>query len=70
MLVVEAPADVAASAADRAALAASVSRAVRAAVGFAPGEVRVAPPRTIPLTANGKLRHAELRRRLLAGELD
>lgn len=69
VLVVEARADVAASDADRAALAAAVSRAVRAAVGFAPGEVRVTPPRTIPLTANGKLRHAELRRRLLAGDL-
>jgi acyl-CoA synthetase (AMP-forming)/AMP-acid ligase II len=49
------------------AIAAEVSRAVAAAAGFAPSEVAVVPPRTIPLTANGKVRYDRLRAALAAG---
>ena len=69
VVVAEAQPEHLASAATQAALAAAVARAVQAAAGFAPGSVRIVAPRTLPLTANGKLRHAELRRRLIAGEL-
>jgi fatty-acyl-CoA synthase len=48
-------------------LAEDVSRAVTAAAGFAPGRVVVVPPRTIPRTANGKVRHSRLRELLLQG---
>ena len=41
-------------------IAAAVSREVEAALGFAPGQVRIVPPRTIPRTENGKLRHQRL----------
>jgi fatty-acyl-CoA synthase len=41
-----------------------VSRAIVAAVGFAPARVVVLPRRSIPRTENGKIRHAELRRLL------
>ena len=47
-------------------LAAAVQAAVRAEVGVVPGRVLLVPARTIPLTANGKLRHAVLREQLLA----
>jgi long-chain acyl-CoA synthetase len=43
------------------ALAAEVSRAIVATSGFAPGRVVVVPPRTVPLTANGKVRYDHLR---------
>ena len=49
--------------AGRAEVAAAVAAAIRDALGFAP-EVRVVPPRGIPRTENGKVRHSELRRRL------
>ena len=49
------------------AVAAAVSRAVAASSGFAPGQVLVLPPRTIPRTENGKIRHARLRELLLDG---
>ncbi len=42
-------------------LASAVSRATAATVGFAPGRVLVVPPRTVPLTANGKIRYDALR---------
>jgi len=42
------------------AISAEVSRRVVAAVGFAPGRVVVVPPRTIPRTDNGKVRHGLL----------
>jgi len=43
--------------------------AVEAAVGFAPDRVLVLAPRNIPRTANGKVRHQELRRLLTEGAL-
>jgi acyl-CoA synthetase (AMP-forming)/AMP-acid ligase II len=46
-------------------LAAEVSRAVVESVAFAPERVLVWPPRTIPLTANGKVQHARLRDKLM-----
>lgn len=46
-----------------------VTRAVRAALGIPLGEVLVVAPGTLPRTDGGKLRHAELRRALAAGEL-
>ena len=42
-------------------IAVDVSREVVAALGFAPGSVRVLPPRSIPRTENGKVRHSRLR---------
>jgi acyl-CoA synthetase (AMP-forming)/AMP-acid ligase II len=51
------------------ALAADVSRAVTSALRFAPGQVLVVPPRTIPMTENGKVRHARLRSLLLEGAI-
>jgi len=53
----------------RRALAEEVARAVARALGFAPGDVRVVAPRSIPHTANGKIRHVELRRMLADGSL-
>jgi len=41
-----------------------VAEAVERAIGFAPDRVVVQPPRTIPRTANGKIRHAMLRDQL------
>jgi acyl-CoA synthetase (AMP-forming)/AMP-acid ligase II len=49
-------------------LAAAVSAAIEKVVGFAPDQVLVLPPRTIPRTANGKIRHQELRRELIGGD--
>ena len=60
VLVVEAGSD-----ADHGALEGEVTRAVTASAGFAPGRVVVAPPRTIPRTMNGKVRHADLRELLV-----
>jgi fatty-acyl-CoA synthase len=42
-------------------LAAEVSRAIAETTGFAPARVVVTPPRTIPITANGKIQHGRLR---------
>jgi acyl-CoA synthetase (AMP-forming)/AMP-acid ligase II len=50
-------------------LAADVSAAIEAALGFAPDRVVVLAPRTLPRTANGKIRHPELRRELIEGSL-
>jgi acyl-CoA synthetase (AMP-forming)/AMP-acid ligase II len=50
------------------AVAADVSRTVAEQLGFAPDRVIVAPPRTIPRTDNGKIRHDELRSAFLAGQ--
>lgn len=63
VLVVEAAATV-----SPAGLIAAVAAAARAALGFAP-EVLLVAPREIPRTENGKVRHAELRRRLEEGVL-
>lgn len=46
-------------------LATAIQAAVRAEVGVVPGRILFVTPRTIPLTANGKLRHAVLRQQLL-----
>jgi acyl-CoA synthetase (AMP-forming)/AMP-acid ligase II len=46
-------------------IAALVAEAVERAVGFAPHRVVVQPPRSIPRTANGKVRHAALRDELM-----
>lgn len=51
-------------------LAAAAAAAVEAVAGFAPESVVVLAPRSIPRTANGKVRHQETRRMLLEGELD
>jgi acyl-CoA synthetase (AMP-forming)/AMP-acid ligase II len=50
-------------------LAADVAAAIETALGFAPDRVVVLAPRTLPRTANGKIRHQELRRELIAGDL-
>jgi fatty-acyl-CoA synthase len=50
-----------------AALAAEVSQAIVATLGFGPGEVVIVPPRTVPLTANGKVRYDRLRAMLSEG---
>ncbi|HKI00543.1 MAG TPA: AMP-binding protein [Thermoanaerobaculia bacterium] len=49
-------------------LAAAVAAAVESALGFAPDRVVVMAPRTIPRTANGKIRHHELRRALIESD--
>ncbi|HEX7183736.1 MAG TPA: AMP-binding protein [Thermoanaerobaculia bacterium] len=50
--------------------AAAVAGAIEAAIGFAPDRVLVLAPRTIPRTANGKIRHQKLRADLIEGELE
>ena len=51
-------------------LAAEVAAAVGTAAGFAPDRVVVLAPRTLPRTANGKIRHPVLRRELIEGDLE
>jgi acyl-coenzyme A synthetase/AMP-(fatty) acid ligase len=51
-------------------LTAAAASAIEAAIGFAPDRVLVLAPRTIPRTANGKIRHQELRRLLTEGALE
>jgi acyl-CoA synthetase (AMP-forming)/AMP-acid ligase II len=51
-------------------LAADVAAAVETAAGFAPDQVVVLAPRTIPRTANGKIRYPALRRELIEGDLE
>jgi acyl-CoA synthetase (AMP-forming)/AMP-acid ligase II len=48
-------------------VAADVSRSIVDTLGFAPSQVLVVPPSTIPRTANGKLRHTRLRELVLDG---
>jgi len=50
--------------ADEAAVRTEVAREVQRTIGFAPDQVLVFPPRTIPRTYNGKIRHAALREEL------
>jgi acyl-CoA synthetase (AMP-forming)/AMP-acid ligase II len=57
-------------AADPLQIAADVSAAIEEALGFAPDQVVVLAPRTIPRTANGKIRHPALRRELIDGDLE
>jgi acyl-CoA synthetase (AMP-forming)/AMP-acid ligase II len=59
-----------ASALPLAQLTTAVAAAVEAAIGFAPDRLLVLAPRTIPRTANGKIRHQELRRLLTEGILE
>ncbi|HEV8632413.1 MAG TPA: AMP-binding protein [Thermoanaerobaculia bacterium] len=54
---------------DLPAQAAAVVQAFQERLGFRPGRVYLVAPGTLPMTANGKLQYAELRRRYLAGEL-
>jgi len=65
VVVVEARPDL--DAAARADLVARVSAAVQAAIGVAPGRVLVGAARSIPITANGKIRHAVLRQAIVEG---
>jgi acyl-CoA synthetase (AMP-forming)/AMP-acid ligase II len=51
-------------------VAAEVTAAIEEALGFAPDQVVVLVPRTIPRTANGKIRHPALRRELIDGDLE
>ncbi len=53
----------------RQAAAVEIVRAVHRGLGLRPGRVYLVRPRAIPLTANGKLRHRELRERYLDGRL-
>jgi fatty-acyl-CoA synthase len=48
------------------ALEATLAQAVREAVGTPPNQIRLVTPGSIPLTANGKIRYAELKRRIEA----
>ncbi|HEY0556118.1 MAG TPA: class I adenylate-forming enzyme family protein, partial [Thermoanaerobaculia bacterium] len=57
-------------AADPERLAADVAAAIERALGFAPDRVVLLAPRTLPRTANGKIRHPELRRELIDGDLE
>ncbi len=50
-------------------LATEIVQRVHARLGVRPARVYLLRPRTIPLTANGKVRHAELRRQYLDGGL-
>ncbi|MBV9497620.1 MAG: AMP-binding protein [Acidobacteria bacterium] len=50
---------------DRERIKRDVAEAVEKAIGFAPHRVVVQPPRTIPRTPNGKIRHAMLREQLM-----
>jgi fatty-acyl-CoA synthase len=52
------------------ALAAEITRAVAATAGFAPARVILVPPRTLPRTANGKIRHGHVRELVLEGFSD
>jgi acyl-CoA synthetase (AMP-forming)/AMP-acid ligase II len=49
---------------------AAVARAVRDAIGMPPTQIRLVAPGSIPLTANGKIRYGELKRRIEAERLD
>jgi fatty-acyl-CoA synthase len=49
---------------------AAVARAVRDAIGIAPTQIRLVASGSIPLTANGKIRYGELKRRLEVERLD
>jgi fatty-acyl-CoA synthase len=51
-------------------MAAAVASKIEAALGFAPERVVVLTPRSIPRTANGKVRHWLLRQQLLEGDLE
>jgi acyl-CoA synthetase (AMP-forming)/AMP-acid ligase II len=51
-------------------IAEDVAAAIEKALGFAPDRVVVLAPRTLPRTANGKIRHPELRRELIEGDLE
>jgi acyl-CoA synthetase (AMP-forming)/AMP-acid ligase II len=51
-------------------LAAEVAAAIESALGFVPDQVVVLAPRSLPRTANGKIRHPELRGQLIAGDLE
>ncbi len=50
-------------------MAVEVTREVREQLGLGPARVYLVPPHAIPLTHNGKIRHAELRRGYRDGAL-
>ena len=54
---------------DRRALATGIVQRVHQRLGVRPGRVYLLRPRTIPLTANGKVRHQALKRAYLDGSL-
>ena len=54
---------------DRRTLVTGIVRRVHNRLGVRPGRVYLLRPRTIPLTANGKVRHQELKRMYLDGSL-
>ena len=54
---------------DRRAVVSGIVRRVHARLGIRPGRVYLLRPRAIPLTANGKVRHAALKRAWLDGSL-
>jgi acyl-CoA synthetase (AMP-forming)/AMP-acid ligase II len=51
-------------------VARAVAHAIESALGFSPDRVVVLAPRSIPRTANGKIRHHLLQGQLLDGELE
>ncbi len=51
------------------ATAVEIVRALHSGLGFRPGRVYLVKPRAVPRTANGKIRHAELKARYLDGRL-
>jgi acyl-CoA synthetase (AMP-forming)/AMP-acid ligase II len=69
VIVVEVRPEELASDAARQAVTAQVVRTVTEAIGFPPGEVLIVAPRTIPLTANGKIRHGVLKDLLTGGTI-
>ncbi len=51
------------------ATAVEIVRTFHSGLGFRPGRVYLVRPRTVPRTANGKIRYAELKARYLDGRL-
>ncbi|MBS0203227.1 MAG: AMP-binding protein [Planctomycetes bacterium] len=69
VVVVEAAADSIGSETGRNAIIRAVSASILESRGLSPNEVLIVPPGTIPRTPNGKLRHEELKRMYLNGNL-
>ena len=69
IVVVEIPRQVAATESVRASLSRRISAKVKETIGIRPWNVLLVPPKTIPTTHNGKIRHGELRDRVAAGKV-